>query len=220
MGIGLRPGAKAPDEPPTPYRLRASPRLYVRRERRHSSAGANPARQLSLQPVAVGADGGGNDIRLKHSDAKGPPRAAQRPCRPQGLERCAGLETGNAEADPPVKRGRLLRAGKRATGAPARSAGVLAAACMEGGSGRNAGSPAGGVAHANRRPVRARSGRNRVAEKLVLPRRPGNAGGGKELQVEGMAKGSRLSGVAETPSTPEMSSNAGRRHIHKRRGRP
>ena len=27
-GFGLRPGAKAPDEPPTPYRLRASPRLY------------------------------------------------------------------------------------------------------------------------------------------------------------------------------------------------
>ena len=34
----------------------------VRRERRHSSAGANPARQLSFQPVAVGADDGGNDI--------------------------------------------------------------------------------------------------------------------------------------------------------------
>ena len=29
MGFGLRPGAKAPDEPPTPYRLRASPRLYL-----------------------------------------------------------------------------------------------------------------------------------------------------------------------------------------------
>ena len=28
-GFGLRPGAKAPDEPPTPYRLRASPRLYI-----------------------------------------------------------------------------------------------------------------------------------------------------------------------------------------------
>ena len=39
--------------------------------RRQSSAGANPARQLSLQPVAIGADGGGNDIRLKHSDATG-----------------------------------------------------------------------------------------------------------------------------------------------------
>ena len=31
-------------------------------KRRHSSAGANPARQLSLQPVAVGANDGGNDI--------------------------------------------------------------------------------------------------------------------------------------------------------------
>ena len=28
-GLGLRPGAKAADEPPTPYRLRASPRLYM-----------------------------------------------------------------------------------------------------------------------------------------------------------------------------------------------
>ena len=34
----------------------------VRRGRRHSSTGANPARQLSLQPVAVGADDGGNDV--------------------------------------------------------------------------------------------------------------------------------------------------------------
>ena len=31
-GLGLRPGAKAPDEPPTPYRLRASPRLYKWRQ--------------------------------------------------------------------------------------------------------------------------------------------------------------------------------------------
>ena len=196
-----------------------NPLFLVRRERRHSSAGANPARQLSLQPVAVGADGGGNDIRLKHSDAKGPPRAAQRPCRPQGLERCAGLETGNAEADPPGKRGRLLRAGKRATGAPARSAGVLAAACMEGGSGRNAGSPAGGVAHANRRPVRARSGRTGW-------RRSSYYRGGRVMPAEGRSfrwKGWRKgAGSREwlTPSTPEMSSNAGRRHMHKRRGRP
>ena len=32
MGLGLRPGAKAPDQPPMPYRLRASPRLYPRVE--------------------------------------------------------------------------------------------------------------------------------------------------------------------------------------------
>ena len=40
---------------------------------------------------------------------------------------------GNAEVDPPVIRGRLPSAGKRATRAPAGSAGVLAAARMEGG---------------------------------------------------------------------------------------
>ena len=39
--------------------------------RRHSSAGANPARQLSLQPVAVGADDGGNDIGRSTSMTKG-----------------------------------------------------------------------------------------------------------------------------------------------------
>ena len=34
----------------------------VRRERRPYLAGANPARQLSLQPVAVRATEGGNDM--------------------------------------------------------------------------------------------------------------------------------------------------------------
>ena len=43
-------------------RKRLGATFRVRRGRRHSSAGANPARQLSLQPVAVGADDGGNDI--------------------------------------------------------------------------------------------------------------------------------------------------------------
>ena len=34
----------------------------VCRERHHPTAGANPARQLSFQPVAIGASYGGNDI--------------------------------------------------------------------------------------------------------------------------------------------------------------
>ena len=42
--------------------LLASPDYQCAVTRHHSSAGANPARQLSLQPVAVGADDGGNDI--------------------------------------------------------------------------------------------------------------------------------------------------------------
>ena len=74
-------------------------------------------------------------------------------------KRRAGLETRTAEADPPLKRGRLPAVGKRAMRAPTGSAGVLAVACMEEGIGRNTGSPAGGVARANRQPARVRLGR-------------------------------------------------------------
>ena len=44
------------------YALSANMTETVRRERRPYLAGANPARQLSLQPVAVGAAEGGNDL--------------------------------------------------------------------------------------------------------------------------------------------------------------
>ena len=42
---------------------------------------------------------------------------------------------------------------------------------------------------------------------------------GRSFRWKGLRKGA---GSREwlTPSTPEMSSNAGRRHMHKRRGRP
>ena len=56
-------------------------------------------------------------------------------------ERRAGLETRNAEADPPLKRGRLPTVGKRATRAPTGSAGVLAVACMEEGDWTQHGKP-------------------------------------------------------------------------------
>ena len=44
------------------FPLSANMTETVRRERRPYLAGANPARQLSLQPVAVGAAEGGNDL--------------------------------------------------------------------------------------------------------------------------------------------------------------
>ena len=66
-------------------------------------------------------------------------------------ERRAGLETNAAEA-------------------PTASAGVLAAPCMEEGNGRNTGSPAGGAAHANRQPARARSGREGGGRPVVCAR--------------------------------------------------
>ena len=127
--------------------------------RHHSPAGANPARQLSLQPVAVGADDGGNDISRSTSMTKGRHGRPSDHAGRNASERRAGLETGDVEADPPEIRGRLPAVGKRATRAPAGSAGVVAAARMEEGNGRNTGSPAGGVARANRQPARVRSGR-------------------------------------------------------------
>ena len=51
------------------------------------------------------------------------------------------------------------RVGKRATHTPTGSAGVVAAAHREQEDGRNTGSPGGGVARANRQPVRDGSGR-------------------------------------------------------------
>ena len=73
----------------------------------------------------------------------------------------------------------------------------MAAARMEEGDERNTGSPAGGAARANRRTREGKVGPDRVAERPVVPVKPGNAGGGKGPQVEAMAKGSRLTGVAD-----------------------
>ena len=98
-------------------------------------------------------------------------------------ERRAGLETGNAEADPPLVRGRLAAVGKRATRAPIGSAGVLAAACVQEGDSSNTGSPDGG-AHAPTGNPRGPAWAGGVAERLVVPGKPGNAGGGKGPQFE------------------------------------
>ncbi len=86
-------------------------------------------------------------------------------------ERRAGLEKDDAEADPPLFRGRQPASGKRATRAPGVSAGVLAAACVPEGDGGNTGSPVGGV-HAP----------------TGLPRGTGRAGqGGGEARSTGEA---------------------------------
>ena len=75
-------------------------------------------------------------------------------------ERRAGLEKGNAEADPPEFRGRPPPLGKRARRAPSGSAGVVATACMHRGERRNTGNPRRRRSVcANRQPARARPGR-------------------------------------------------------------
>ena len=96
-------------------------------------------------------------------------------------ERRAGLETVNAEADPPRFRGRLPATGTangREREWPVVSAGVLATACTRRGVECNTGSPVGG-AHAPTENPRGPVWAGRVAERPVVPRKRGNARGGK-----------------------------------------
>src|SRR3989440_5682073 len=59
-------------------------------------------------------------------------------------------------------------------------AGVVATACLHRENGRNTGNPSGGRQRLlNRTPARDRPGRRGVADRLVVPWKPGNAGGGK-----------------------------------------
>ena len=117
--------------------------------------------------------------RVEHFDDKGRRGRFSEHAGRNVSERRAGLETGNAEADPSGFRGRLPPAGKRATRAPAGSAGVVAVARMQDGYGGNTGSPDGVKARDNRSPARGGPGRSGVAERPVLPLKRGNAGGGK-----------------------------------------
>ena len=150
--------------------------------RRHFSASANPARQLSLQPVAVGAGEGGNEIACSTSTRRAAlgGSASMQAATGGTLRRPRNNSRGSRPAS---YSGRLQSAGKRATRAPAGSVGVVAAACMQEGNGRNTGSPVGGVARANRTPARGRPGRLGWRRGPVVARKPGNAGGVKGPQV-------------------------------------
>ena len=131
----------------------------MRREKAPVLSGCE-SRPATVAPVGSSRSGWWRQQhRLKHSDATGRLGRLSDHTGHNASERRAGLETRTAEADPPLKRGRLPAVGKRATRAPTGSAGVLAVACVEEGIGRNTGSPAGGAAHANRQPARVRSGR-------------------------------------------------------------
>ena len=143
-GAGLRPGAKAPEEPPDP--TGGAPALDPTDERRLETESWRGVRHRQRRKPPVTA----TPSAYRH-------RASRRLYT--NLVGTLGLETSDTEADPPSRRGRLPAVGKRATGAPTGSAGVMATARVDEGDGRNTGSPAGGVARANRQPARVRSGR-------------------------------------------------------------
>ncbi len=75
-------------------------------------------------------------------------------------------------------RGRLIRLGKRAKSIPSRCAGVVATACTQGKRTQH-GKPLGVVWDDQPDAREGQAGRPGVAERLVLPKKPGNSGGGK-----------------------------------------
>ncbi len=92
-------------------------------------------------------------------------------------ERSAGLEKGNAEADPPVFRGRQPSLGKRAMSAPRDSAGVVTMACIEEEDWCNTGRlPRWSIARPTGHP-RGIDRAEEVAERPVVLLKSGNADG-------------------------------------------
>lgn len=80
-------------------------------------------------------------------------------------------------------RGRLIRLGKRAKSIPSRCAGVVVTACTQGKRTQH-GKPCGVVSDDQPDAREGQAGRCRVAERLVVPGKPGNAGGGKGPQFK------------------------------------
>ena len=116
---------------------RITRRLTCAVPRRHSSAGANPARPLPLQPVALGAAEGGNEgapprlpARLPHPDGRAGRGAAGGVAPPRrGLVHCSGRQ---GEAEWPNQRRGSSRGGSAATGAPILLAEPRVEAALEG----------------------------------------------------------------------------------------
>ena len=110
-------------------------------------------------------------------------------------ERRAGLEKLNAEADPAETGGRPLPLENTSDGSSG-SAGVMATACMQGDDAQH-GKP--DTAEGRDLQPDAREGQAgpcRVAERLVVPLKPGNAGGGKGPQFKDNAARRRVGRVA------------------------
>ena len=109
-------------------------------------------------------------------------------------KRRAGPETLNAEADPRRRKGKAASGREVSDASTDRFRPVgMAVACMEEGIGRNTGSPAGGVARANRQPARVRLGRvgwrrgPQYQGSWVMPVEEGTSGGsdGEREQARG-----------------------------------
>ena len=99
-------------------------------------------------------------------------------------ERRASLEKVDAQADLPTLAGKADTAGGNERGSTARGcAGVVATACTQGKRAQH-GKPRGVVSDGQPDAGDGQAGRRGVAERLGVPTKPGNAGGGKGPQFK------------------------------------
>ena len=108
-------------------------------------------------------------------------------------ERRANLEKRNEDADPIEPWGRLLSLSQK-NEADSESSGVGATACGQKGRSRNTGSPRPQWSVHKPEARESQTGRSGMAERLVVPQKPGNAGGGKGPQFKGQRQKGRATG--------------------------
>src|SRR5205807_7730560 len=108
----------------------------------------------------------------------------------------------NVGADPATQRGRPLSQASGERPDPAWGpTGVVATACLHRTTTQTREAPAVGL-RPNRPPARERSGRRGVADRLVVPWKPGNAGGGKGPDLGRVVEVTQSRGVTVRSSTP------------------
>ena len=93
--------------------------------------------------------------------------------------------------------GRLIRLGKRAKSSSSRCAGVVAIACTQGKRAQH-GKPHGVVSDDQPDAREGQAGRFGVAERPVVPKKPGNAGGGKGPQFKVGTESGKVQEIGET----------------------
>jgi len=157
----------------------------VRREKACVFSGCN-SHPATIAPAGSNRNGGGGNEAVEAFDGKGrlgrPREQAGRNMR----ERRAGLETLNVGADPTMGRGRpqLLR-GKKLSEAPQQShRGIGGGMSAQGNTTQHGKPQRWDRVNPNRNPARDQPGPYGVAERSVVPLKPGNAGGGKGPQFK------------------------------------
>src|SRR6516162_344163 len=119
----------------------------------------------------------------------------------------------------PPYRGRLIRLGERAKTTPRRRAGAVAAACTQGKRAQH-GKPLGVIRDGQPDAREGQAGRLGMAERLVLPTKLGNAGGGKGPRFKTNARRGEGPGDWATYQLRRVFGNCRRRCTRKRRQKP